>query len=90
MGNSTQPDLSVDGSMKVWSNARFAREKILMDMPNYGYVDKNWLRERRKRRDIIEPVQSYSEENEAPQDFVTGSLIAVKLSSDGDSANPVH
>ena len=29
-GNSTQPDPSVDGSVKAWTKAGFAREKILM------------------------------------------------------------
>jgi len=88
MGNSTQPGLSVDGSMKVWTKARLARKRILMGMSNYRYVqnsDKTWLRLRRQQ-DIIVPVQSCSGGNEAPQDLlVTGSLNPVKLSSDSDS-----
>ena len=52
--------------------------------------DETFLRQRRKRQDIIVPAQLYPGDNKAPQDLlVIGSLSPVKLSYDDDSHTQV-
>jgi chitinase len=71
-GNSTQPDESVQGGVNAWARAGFLREKILLGVPNYGYLQKSGkmsLRQRR-RRDGVAPAEAYLGDNGTPQNLL--------------------
>lgn len=52
-GNSTQPVASAAGGVKAWTSAGFPRNKILLGVPSYGYLNKS-TRKLLKQRSLVE------------------------------------
>jgi chitinase len=53
-GNSTQPTANAAGGVKAWTSAGFPREKIILGVPSYGYI--NSSTKRRLRQRSLDPV----------------------------------
>lgn len=52
-GNSTQPVASAAGGVKAWTSAGFPRNKILLGVPSYGYLNKS-SRKKLIQRSMVE------------------------------------
>lgn len=63
-GNSTQPVASAAGGVKAWTSAGFPRNKILLGVPSYGYLNKS------SRKYLIQRSLMEDEEEEEEQHTV--------------------
>ncbi|TKY86996.1 hypothetical protein EX895_003673 [Sporisorium graminicola] len=85
-GNSTQPDANAASGVKAWSSAGMPRDKILLGIPAYGYINpstKQSLRTRDEKR-AVKLTSSDGSSSSGQINF--SSLIsqgALKLGADG-------